>query len=114
MAQSAYSPDLAPNDFFLFGYLKQKLQRVHIPDRERLKSEKIQIFADIGPDVIISVFGDWIKRREWVVQNGEEYYRAVKMFVSSVCLVEYSCFSFSFLFICRGVHPCARPLIWPV
>jgi hypothetical protein len=74
MAQPAYSPDLSLSDFFLFGYLKQKLQGFHIPDRERLKSEIIRIFAEIGPDVLISVFKDWIKRLECVVHNTWEYY----------------------------------------
>ena len=27
-----YSPDLAPSDFFLFGYLKEKLKGKHFPD----------------------------------------------------------------------------------
>jgi hypothetical protein len=70
MAQPAYSLELTPSDFFLFGYVKQKLQRVHIPDRESLKSETIRLFGDIGPDVLISVFEDWIKRFEWIRQNG--------------------------------------------
>jgi hypothetical protein len=64
MAQSAYSPGLTPSDFFLFGYLKQKLQEVHIPDRERLKSEIIQILDGIGRDVLISMLEDWMKRLE--------------------------------------------------
>jgi hypothetical protein len=73
MAQSAYSPGPTPSDFFPFGYVKQKLQAVHTRDRERLKSEIIRIFSGIGPDVLISVFEDWMKRLEWVVQNGGEY-----------------------------------------
>jgi hypothetical protein len=73
MTQSANSPILTPSDFFLFGYLKQKLQGVHIPDRERLKSEIIRILGGIGPDLLISVFEDSIKKLEWVVQNGGEY-----------------------------------------
>jgi hypothetical protein len=74
MAQSAYGPGLTSSDFFLFGYRKKKLQGVHILDRERLKSEIIRILGGIGPDVLISVFEDWIKRLEWVVQNDREYY----------------------------------------
>jgi hypothetical protein len=74
MARPAYSPDLSPSDFFRLGYRKQQLQGVHIPDRERLKSEIIRIFGEIGPDVLISLFKDWIKRLEWVVQNGKECY----------------------------------------
>jgi hypothetical protein len=50
MAQRASSPDLAPSDFFLSGYLQQKLQEVQIPDWKRLKSEIIRIFGEVGPD----------------------------------------------------------------
>jgi hypothetical protein len=74
MAQSADNPGLTPSDFFLIGDLKRKLQGIHIPGRERLKSEIIRILGGIGPDLLISVFEDWIKRLEWVVQNGGEYY----------------------------------------
>jgi hypothetical protein len=73
MPQPAYTLDLALSDFFLFGRLRQQLQAVHIPDRERLKSEIIRIFGEIGPDVLISVLEDWTKRLEWVVQNVGEY-----------------------------------------
>jgi histone-lysine N-methyltransferase SETMAR len=38
MAQPAYSPALAPSDFFLFGFLKQSIQGVHFPYRDTLKS----------------------------------------------------------------------------
>jgi hypothetical protein len=31
-----YSPDLAPSDFYLFGYLKDRLQRQHFEDGDRL------------------------------------------------------------------------------
>jgi hypothetical protein len=72
MVQRASSPELTPSDFFVFAYLKQKLQGVHIPDREKLKSEIIRIFGKAGPDVLISVFEDPIKRLKWVVQNAGE------------------------------------------
>jgi hypothetical protein len=70
MAQPTYSLDLTPSVSFPFGYLKQKLLAVHIPDRERLKGEIIRIFGEIRPVVLISVFEDWIKKLECVVQDG--------------------------------------------
>jgi histone-lysine N-methyltransferase SETMAR len=72
--QPAYSPDLAPSDFFLFGFLKQKLRGVHLADREGLKSAITQIFAEIDKDMLVSVFLDWIERIHGVINNGGEYY----------------------------------------
>jgi hypothetical protein len=62
--QPAYSPDLSPSDFFLFGYLKQQVQEAHILDQESLKSEIIPIFSGIAPSVLISMFKHWTKRLE--------------------------------------------------
>jgi hypothetical protein len=72
MAQSAYSLDRAPIDFFLFWYLKQKLHVTYISDRETLKSAIFDIFSEIGTDMLISEFLELIKRLEWVDENKEE------------------------------------------
>jgi hypothetical protein len=40
----AYIPNLAPSDFFLFGYIKQKFSEYDIPDRQSLKSAMTHIF----------------------------------------------------------------------
>jgi histone-lysine N-methyltransferase SETMAR len=74
MPQPAYSPDLAPSDFFLFGFLKQQLQGVHLADREALKSAICQIFSRIDRKLLISVFVDWMQRLKWVIENEGEYY----------------------------------------
>jgi hypothetical protein len=71
--QPASNPDLAPKELFLFEYLKQQFQGIHVPDRESLKSEIIQIFSEIDPDALISVLEKRIKRFKWVIRNGGEY-----------------------------------------
>jgi hypothetical protein len=40
------SPDLAPSDFFLFSYLKEKLTAFHCTTRDELKSAIITIFNE--------------------------------------------------------------------
>jgi hypothetical protein len=47
MPHPAYRPDLALRDFFLFGYIKQKLTEYNIPDRQNLKNAIIDIFDEI-------------------------------------------------------------------
>jgi hypothetical protein len=74
MPQPAYCPDLAPSDFFLFGFLKRQLQGIHLADREALKNRICQIFGEIDREVLISVFVEWMEWLQWVVENGGEYY----------------------------------------
>jgi hypothetical protein len=74
MPQSAYSLDLAPSDFFLFGFLKRQLQGVHLADLETLKSRICQIFGEIDREVLISVFVELMERLQRVIKNGGEYY----------------------------------------
>jgi hypothetical protein len=69
----AYSPDFAPSDFFLFGYLKRKLTEYDIPDRQNLTSVITQIFDEIGPETVMAVFETWITMLEWVIEHKREY-----------------------------------------
>jgi hypothetical protein len=74
MPEQASSPDLAPSDFFLHGFLKRQLQGVHLADREALKSRISQIFSEIDREVLISMFVEWMERHQQVIKNGGEYY----------------------------------------
>jgi hypothetical protein len=51
----SYSPNIAPSDFVLFGYLKKKLTEYDIPDRVRLKLAITHIFSEIGQETLIPV-----------------------------------------------------------
>jgi histone-lysine N-methyltransferase SETMAR len=70
----AYSPDLAPSDFFLFGYLKEKLTDISCTNRDELKSAIVSLFEEIDKDVLTAVFESWITRVKWVIQKQGEYY----------------------------------------
>jgi hypothetical protein len=70
----AYSTDLAPNDFFLFGFVKTSLPEYDGPDREGLQSGIRQIFAEISQDMLISVFEAWITPLTWVIAHRGEYF----------------------------------------
>jgi hypothetical protein len=72
--QPSYSPDIAPSDFFLFGYLKEKLIEYDIPDQERLKLAITHIFSVIGQETLITFFGTWIERLKWVIKHEGEYF----------------------------------------
>ena len=69
-----YSPDLAPSDFFLFGYTKNKLKGHHFESVDELIDEIKNIFSQISYEKRKDVFKAWIKRCDWVAANGGEYY----------------------------------------
>jgi histone-lysine N-methyltransferase SETMAR len=73
-----YSPDLAPCDFFLFGYLKERLKGQRFKDRQTLEFRVRQIFTDIRPEIWASVFEEWLERLRWVIKHRGEYYRKTK------------------------------------
>jgi histone-lysine N-methyltransferase SETMAR len=62
MEHSPYSPDLAPCDFFFFGYVKVKLVGKQYETPEDLISEVRNIIEGIRPDVLKSVFEFWKRK----------------------------------------------------
>ena len=70
-----YSPDIAPCDFFLFGYLKRKLavDGVHSSD---ICNVVKRYLVEIDQQVYLRVFDHWHDRLAWVASHGGEYYPA--------------------------------------
>ena len=46
-----YSPDIAPSDFFLFGYVKEKLKGYKFKSRDDLKDKILEILSNINTDL---------------------------------------------------------------
>ena len=69
-----YSPDLAPSDFFLFGYLKEPNFSLEFKDAYEVKKWIEQKFRDIPKSLLKTVFESWIKRLIWVIDNKGEYF----------------------------------------
>jgi hypothetical protein len=57
-----YSPDLAPSDFFLFGYMKKKLMGYRAESESELLVGIRVILAEIPRDVLNAVFCEWMHR----------------------------------------------------
>jgi hypothetical protein len=70
----AHSPDFAPSDFFLFGFVKTRLQEYDIPGQEGVKCAISQILAEISQGMLICAFEAWIKRFKWVIAYRGEYF----------------------------------------
>jgi histone-lysine N-methyltransferase SETMAR len=57
-----YSPDLAPCDFFLFGYLKFQLEGKTFFDEDSVIEEVRRILMEIPVNLLHSVRAEWIQR----------------------------------------------------
>jgi histone-lysine N-methyltransferase SETMAR len=69
-----YSPDLAPSDFFLFGFLKRRLKGVSCSTSEEILQKAREIMDHISRDTRLRVFHEWIWRLETIRDNGGEYF----------------------------------------
>jgi len=63
-----YSPDLSPSDFFLFGYLKMKLEGKNFSSDEELFLEAKRILFDIPKQMLIDVYSEWEMRLERCIE----------------------------------------------
>ena len=72
--QPPYSPDLAPSDFFLFGFLKNQLEGEKFDDFEQLHEKINEILTEISKETLAKVFDEWIERCQWVINNKGNYY----------------------------------------
>jgi histone-lysine N-methyltransferase SETMAR len=57
-----YSPDLAPCDFFLFGYLQTMLEGKYFEDEIELLAEVQLILRSIPKATLLRVYDEWVAR----------------------------------------------------
>jgi transposase len=74
-----YSPDLAPSDFFLFGYLKSKLRGFCAKTADELKKKIRDVLEGIGRIQRQNAFSNWIKRLRRVVYLKGNYFYSPKI-----------------------------------
>jgi histone-lysine N-methyltransferase SETMAR len=70
-----YSPDLAPFDFFLFGYVKHVLDAAEFLSEETLLAAIQRVLSDLTGDILRAVFAKWVERLNWIALNEGHYYR---------------------------------------
>jgi hypothetical protein len=67
-----YSPDRAPSDFYLFDYLKDKLQGQYFEDGDQLFDVIMALTGTIEKLTLQGVFLQWMERlRRCIDTNGE-------------------------------------------
>lgn len=69
-----FSPDIAPSDFYLFGYVKNRLQGLHFDSMESLLENVVEILSEITKDTLKKVFKDWMDRLQKIINNNGEYF----------------------------------------
>jgi histone-lysine N-methyltransferase SETMAR len=71
--QPPYSPDLAPCNFFLFGYLKQHLEGKHFTREDQVIAAAREVLDKIPLQTFQNVMDDWQYRLRRCIQLGGEY-----------------------------------------
>jgi transposase len=69
----AYSPDIAPSDFYLFGNVKRKLEGLMAETPEELFDNVISILLEIPLEELHRVFNEWVRRVEAVIDANGDY-----------------------------------------
>ena len=72
MDHSPYSPYLAPSDFWLFDYIKERL--TSNPDAKSLMKQITGIVNFIPKEEYKKTFQKWIERMELCIQNNGDYF----------------------------------------
>jgi transposase len=68
-----YSPDLAPSDVFLFGYVKRKLMGYHAERPFELLIRIRFILSEIPRETLNAVFLEWMERLRKCIDTNWEY-----------------------------------------
>jgi histone-lysine N-methyltransferase SETMAR len=74
MSHPPYSPDLSPCDFFLFGYVKDRLIGCSFETPEDIFDAVMEVIHEIRPETFANVFEDWIRRLRTCIDSGGEYF----------------------------------------
>lgn len=69
-----YSPDIAPSDFFLFGFIKAHLKGTSFYSSEALVHRVTEIVQGIPTATLSSVFENWKERLRCVSESDGGYY----------------------------------------
>jgi len=70
----AYSPDLAPNDFFLFPKIKEILKGMHFDDIGDIRSNTMAALKDIPQNQFQNCFEGWTRRWHRCIASQGEYF----------------------------------------
>ena len=70
----AYSPDLAPSDFFLFPKIKEILKRRHFDDTDDIRNNTTAALKAIQENQFQNCFEGWTRRWHQCIPSQGEYF----------------------------------------
>jgi hypothetical protein len=85
-----YSPDLAPSDFFLFGYLKEKIFGLEFESPEALLAWINAEFERIPTETLEEVFECWITRVQKPIEYQGDYFPEDETTLEPICSTKAS------------------------
>jgi transposase len=75
-----YSPDLSPSDFSLFRMLKERMSGTPYSSPDEPISGISELIASLSKDQFVSIYKNWMKRINWMINDPAEYYhKSVKL-----------------------------------
>jgi hypothetical protein len=73
LSYPAFSPDLAPADFWLFGYLRVMLEGSSFETAQELQGKATGILMSIPTSTFRAVFEEWKSRVLQCIEAGGQY-----------------------------------------
>jgi len=70
----AYSPDLAPSDFFLFPKIKEIFKGRHFDDNDDIRSHTMAALKPIPQNQFQNCFEGWTRHWHWCMASQGEYF----------------------------------------
>jgi hypothetical protein len=70
---SLHGPDAAPNDFFFFAYLKEKLRKPSFTTCDDLIFAIWQILSEIPDMALKNLIPNWVTRSSWLMKKSGEH-----------------------------------------
>ena len=68
-----HNPDIAPCDFYLFGFLKNKMKGIKLKSEADLRDFLESQLETITSSTAGDVFKSWIKRQDAMIQQDGRY-----------------------------------------
>jgi hypothetical protein len=73
LSQPAYSPNLAPSDFYLFPTVKERLERIQLADEDQFFESLQEILDGLDHEELNAVFRTWVRRAQEVSECNGDY-----------------------------------------
>jgi hypothetical protein len=93
----ADSTDLALCHFFLFGYLKEKLQEIVIRNRKDQMSKIQRRFDEIDKETLVAISGSWIERVCRAIQQKGNTFRSKRKIIKFIARLNKQRVTYEFI-----------------